>query len=94
MQDWGFLLPTASAILTMLYPDRFTVYDIRACNELDRFHNLVGRPFNDRTWSGYQMFVEVVRATAPGGLSLRDADRFLWGRSFYRDNAALLGASV
>ena len=31
MQTWGFLLPMASAILTVLWPEEFTVYDVRAC---------------------------------------------------------------
>ena len=30
MRNWGFRLPTASAILTVLYPEEFTVYDVRA----------------------------------------------------------------
>src|SRR5580658_5243436 len=34
MKQWGFLLPTSSAILTILYPDDFTVYDWRVCDEL------------------------------------------------------------
>ncbi len=28
-ESWGLLIPTASAILTVLYPSEFTVYDIR-----------------------------------------------------------------
>ena len=34
MSKWSFLLPTASAILTILYPEEFTVYDWRTCDEL------------------------------------------------------------
>src|SRR5579863_4734793 len=37
---WGFLLPTASAILAVLYPDTFTVYDERVCDALGDFHQL------------------------------------------------------
>ena len=29
LEDWQFGLPMATAILTVLYPDRFTVYDVR-----------------------------------------------------------------
>src|SRR5688572_9209748 len=29
MLDWGFRLPMASAILTVLHPTMFTVYDVR-----------------------------------------------------------------
>lgn len=38
MEDYGFLLPMATAILTVLWPDEFTVYDIRVCDSLGRFH--------------------------------------------------------
>ena len=31
MRDWGLRLPMASAILTILYPHEFTVYDRRVC---------------------------------------------------------------
>jgi hypothetical protein len=34
LTKWGFRLPTASAILSILYPDIFTIYDIRVCNAL------------------------------------------------------------
>src|SRR4051812_34233514 len=40
MFDWGFRLPMASAILAILYPDDFTVYDFRACDEVGGFQNL------------------------------------------------------
>ena len=40
LTKWGFQLPTASAILTVLYPDMFTVYDRRVCNTLPAFHKL------------------------------------------------------
>lgn len=39
-EDWGFELPTASAILTVCYPDEFTVYDIRVCDMLGGFQKL------------------------------------------------------
>jgi hypothetical protein len=40
LTKWGFRLPTASAILTVLYPNIFTIYDIRVCNALHAFHQL------------------------------------------------------
>lgn len=33
MVEWGFRLPVASAILAVLYPDEFTIYDVRVCEE-------------------------------------------------------------
>ncbi len=34
LEKWHFPIPTATAILTVLYADLFTVYDIRARGEL------------------------------------------------------------
>src|ERR1019366_230493 len=36
LEKWGFALPTASAILTILYPTHFTIYDYRVCKEVGR----------------------------------------------------------
>jgi hypothetical protein len=38
--DWEFRLPMASAILTVLYPMSFTIYDFRVCEVLNDFHKL------------------------------------------------------
>ncbi len=83
--DWGFPLPTGSALLTVLYPDSFTVYDVRVCNELSAFHWLGARTRIESLWEGYLEFAAAVRATAPVSLTLRQADRWLWGRSRHRD---------
>jgi len=77
---WGFRLPTASAILAVLYPEVFTIYDIRVCNALQKFHHLGNIKWSHEAWTEYQRFVVAVRATAPQDLSLRDCDRWLWGR--------------
>lgn len=70
----------ASAILTVLYPDRFTVYDFRACGELglDDFSSRQGQI--DKYFSVFLPKVIAVR----GPKSLRDKDRYLWGKSAYR----------
>jgi hypothetical protein len=77
---FGFGLPMATAILSMLYPDEFTVYDVRVCEQLNRFQNL-GNRTPARVWPEYQQYRQAVLDTAPTGLSLRDADRYLWARS-------------
>jgi hypothetical protein len=41
----SFRLPMVTAILTVLYPLDFTVYDICVCDGLGRFHNLAPRKF-------------------------------------------------
>jgi len=83
IRRWGFLLPMASAILTVLHPDEFTVYDVRVCDQLGRFHNLASVTDFDRLWLGYTDFRRGVEQSAPGHLSLRDKDRYLWGKSFH-----------
>ena len=82
VEDWGFLLPMASAILTVLYADDFTVYDIRVCDLLGDFHWVANRSRFDDQWEGYSDYVASVKQAAPASLSLRDKDRWLWGRSF------------
>jgi len=77
MKDWGFQLPMATAILTALYPDDFTVYDIRVCDELNDFHKLKNIVNFESIWSGYQTYIQMVESAEPEGLSLRDKDRFL-----------------
>jgi hypothetical protein len=81
--DWGFRLPMASAILTVLYPDEFTVYDIRVCDQLGDFHRLGTMVNFERQWSGYEEFKQRVGESAPKDLTLRDKDRYLWGKSFH-----------
>ncbi len=83
--DWNFRLPMASAVLSVLFPEDFTVYDYRACEQLalmgagDHAGLDEKRPFEAR-WVGYAKFIDAVRASSPGS-SLRDADRALMGQS-------------
>ena len=86
MSDWKFRLPMATAILTVLFPDDFTVYDIRVCDSLKRFHNLAARTFSDALWTEYCAFKAAVESESPAHLSLRDKDRYLWGKSFYEQS--------
>jgi hypothetical protein len=79
--DWGFRLPMASAILTVLYPADFTIYDYRVCEQLDDFYNLASCSKFEEVWPGYARLVDRVRQVTPEGLSLRDKDRYLWGAS-------------
>ena len=82
-EDWGFRLPMASAILTVLYTKEFTIYDTRVCAELGEFANLGSVRVFERLWSGYEDFIDRVREQAPAKAKLRDKDRYLWGKSFY-----------
>lgn len=85
VQRWHLRLPIASAVLTVLYPEDFTVYDVRACNELKGFHTLSGRQSIEGLWSGYLEFKTAIERAAPAHLSLREKDRFLRARSRHND---------
>jgi hypothetical protein len=81
MRDWGLRLPMASAILTILYPEFFTVYDVRVCEML----NIACKDprFSDKCWNEYESFKDALCKNTPPDLCLRDKDRFLWGKSFW-----------
>jgi hypothetical protein len=82
--EWGLGLPMASAILSVCWPERFTVYDYRVCAELGGFEKLGNVTDPTRLQDGYVAYCKAVRATSPQGLTLRECDRFLWGRSAFR----------
>ncbi len=94
MAEWGMRLPTASAVLTILYPDHFTVYDIRVCNELGAFHQLGSRQFSERLFEEYLRFVAAVEAAVPSCPTLRGKDHHLWGRSLMRQVKADLSVGA
>lgn len=81
----GFRLPMLSAILTVLFPDRFLIYDYRICShpEMKEFTKLKN-PINDSAlyWTLYQEYIEAVMKNTPSWLTLRQKDQYLWGKSF------------
>ena len=83
-EQWHLRLPMASAILSVLYPEDFTVYDVRVCSVLGGFRNLNNLTAFGAVWRGYQEFREAVVGAAPMELALRDKDRYLWGKSLYQ----------
>ena len=86
LEEWGFRLPIATAILTVCYPGDFSVYDYRVCDILDRFQTLADKSRFEDIWSGYLLYLDAVRASdTPANLSLREKDRWLWGKSVYQD---------
>lgn len=80
--DSGFYLPMASAILTVLYPNEFSIYDVRVCGELGAFSELGNITRFEKLWPRYLEFLQAVEKAAPPSLPLRDKDRYLWGKSF------------
>jgi len=81
LKEWGFRLPTASAILTVLYPEEFTVYDWRVGDDMG-FHDLGNLSNFEHLWQRYEAFKSQVEERTPKELSLRDKDRYLVGKSF------------
>ena len=83
-KDWKFYLPTASAILTVLYPEEFSVYDFRVREQLGIKKEITGIK---RYFEEFLPNVIPVAEKVSGikKLALRDADRILWGKSFYDD---------
>ena len=84
MRDYDLFIPTASAILTVLYPEEFTVYDQRVCKQA-RIPYQPSRKFGDELWKEYQRLKAGVTNAAPANLCLRDKDRYLFGKSVRED---------
>jgi hypothetical protein len=82
VEEWGFRLPMASAILTVLFPDDFTVYDVRVCEILGDFKDAQYKTPYEALWARYSAYVAQVQQSVPEIAGLRDKDRYLWGRSF------------
>lgn len=91
----GFQLAMASAILTVLYPDIFTVYDIRVRGQLRDPKNSK-QIYPDITYTKNRIrryFDEYIPQVLQRGrqisknpnLSLRDCDRLLWAKSWHED---------
>jgi len=85
LEDWKFSLPMATAILTVLYPNNFTVYDVRVRGQLN-IEDFSGR--RDEIKRYFSEFLPKVKKCQ--GKNLRDKDRILWGKSFYKDLKQLI----
>lgn len=84
IENWKLRLPMASAILAVLYPDTFTVYDVRVTDVLGRFKYLADiKPFAS-LWAGYTEFRNAVAEAIPSATTWRERDHMLWGESFAR----------
>jgi hypothetical protein len=82
IETWGFGLPMASAILSVLWPDNFTVYDVRVREGLGGFFDFSGATRFATLWEGYLKYRAAVSAAVPEAtLSLRQKDRHLWAMS-------------
>ena len=84
VSKWKFRLPMASAILTILYPKNFTVYDYRAAEQVGDDSKLNTKSNFEAIWTGYLKFKSFVVKKGKGK-TLRDKDRYLFGRSRMED---------
>jgi hypothetical protein len=79
VNKWKFGLPMATAILTVLYPEEFTIYDYRVRQQLG-----LEDIYSVKRYFDY--FLPAVKKDAKiNNETLREADKRLWGKSFYKD---------
>src|SRR3989344_5993262 len=85
----GIGIAFASAILTVCYPNDFTVADYRACASLKAFGGeIIGNP--TAKISVYFEYLEKCKELARQyKLSLRNFDRILWAKDFYEGTNGL-----
>lgn len=79
--EFGFRLPMASAILSLLYPENFTIYDVRVCDTFTEHKGIDNLTF-ENLWAKYSQYIKNVKEYGNLDISLRDKDRLLWGKSF------------
>lgn len=86
LYKWKFRLPMATAILTVLYPTKFTIYDVRVRGQLkiEDFSNRKNQI--ERYFSEYLVQVE----NQGVGHTLREKDKYFWGKSFAEDLEKLI----
>jgi hypothetical protein len=83
--DNGFRLPMLSTVLTVLFPERFTIYDYRVCShpEFKKFEKLAYKMVDtEKYWELYQDYKKAVIRMTPSSMNLRQKDQYLWGKSF------------
>jgi len=87
LEDYGFKIAIASAILAILYPNDFTIYDYRASGQVKEGEDLKNRSNFEELWSGYVKFRSKVSKVTQGK-DFREKDRFLFGQSRIDDLSA------
>lgn len=82
-------IPMASAILTVCYPDNFTIADYRACAALKDFgEEIAGNPISNVP-AYFEYLKKCKKLSRKHNLSLRDFDRVLWAKDFYEGENGL-----
>lgn len=80
----GFKVSMASAILTVLYPEDFTIYDYRVWNQVKNTMDQKEISNKKDVINLYWKFVKLVKEHT-NNFTLRDGDRNLWGKSWHYD---------
>jgi len=81
MQVRGVATSVASAVLALVYPERFAVTDWRARDELNRLYPEQYKA-DDTTENYLEQYLPRIRAIAAShGITPREADKALWARS-------------
>jgi len=82
-------IPMASAILTVCYPDDFTVADYRACTALKDFgEEIIGNP-TAKILTYFEYLEKCKKLARKYNFSLRNFDRILWAKDFYEGTNGL-----
>jgi len=79
----GIRIPMASAILTVCYPEDFTVADYRACSALKNFGEEIGGNPTTKISTYFEYLEKCKKLAREYNFSLRDFDRILWAKNFY-----------
>lgn len=82
-------IPIASAILTVCYPDDFTIADYRACASLKDFGEEVSSNPTINASAYFEYLNKCKKLAHKYGVSLRDFDRILWAKDFYEGKNGL-----
>lgn len=82
-------IPIASAILTVCYPNDFTIADYRACASLKNFGEEVGGNPTINISTYFEYLDKCKKLAHKYKVSLRDFDRVLWAKDFYEGKNGL-----
>jgi hypothetical protein len=78
----GIGVPVASAILTVCYPNRFTILDYRAWEALLRFKMVTSQKMPNNIADYFSLYLPACRAMAiKQNMTLRELDKAMWGLS-------------
>ena len=78
----GIGVPIASAILTVCYPNRFTILDYRAWEALFHFKMVMSQTMPNDIAGYFSIYLPVCRAMAiKQNMTLRELDKAMWGLS-------------